>query len=98
MDMGRCFPVGGRYLKKKQSLEMRSIRRDEFIEYFAARGETLGGGYFQGPFWEVHLSDEEILSLGMLRIPSTFVTFSVEGGRLDEFVKAFRMSFMRAGG
>lgn len=86
-------------MRKEKLLEMRGTDRKYFVEYFEAIGDRGGKeGSFCGPFWEVELSEQDFVILGVMKFPRTFITFSVEEDRFDEFLSAFQMAFMRAGG
>ncbi len=86
-------------MRKKKTLEMRGTDRKYFVEYFRAIAET-GDGYshFGGSFWEVQLSEQDFVVLGVMKFPRTWITFSVDENRSEEFISAFQMTFMRAGG
>jgi hypothetical protein len=86
-------------VRKEKLLEMRGTDRKYFVVYFEAighRGDKEGS--FCGPFWEVELSEQDFVILGVMKFPRTFITFSVEEDHFDEFLSAFQMAFMRAGG
>jgi hypothetical protein len=86
-------------VKKSKLLEMRGTDRKYFVEYFEGIGDRGDNeGIFIGPFWEVELSEQDFVSLGVMKFPRTFITFSVEEEHFDEFISAFQMAFMRAGG
>ena len=86
-------------MRKKKTLEMRGTDRKYFVEYFRAIAETGDGeNHFAGSFWEVELSEQDFLSIGVMKFPRTWITFSVDEKRSDEFISTFQMAFMRAGG
>lgn len=86
-------------MRKSKLLEMRGTDRKYFEEYFEAIGDRGDKeGSFSGPFWEVELSEQDFVILGVMKFPRTFITFSVEEECFDEFISAFQMAFMRAGG
>ena len=86
-------------MRKKKTLEMRGTDRKYFVEYFRAIAETGDGeNHFGGSFWEVELSEQDFVPIGVMKFPRTWITFSVDENRSEEFISAFQMAFMRAGG
>ncbi len=86
-------------MRTKKTLEMRGTDRKYFVEYFRAIAETGDGeNHFSGYFWEVELSEQDIVTIGVMKFPRTCITFSVDENRSEGFISAFQMAFMRAGG
>jgi hypothetical protein len=82
----------------KNTLEMRGIQREDFIEYFLnIGGQSTAEGVYTGPYWEVQVGPQIPCPLGKLVIPSMKITFSVEEEYYDEILRKFRMNFMRGG-
>lgn len=86
-------------MRKKKTLEMRGTDREYFLEYFESIGESgEKEGSFSGPFWEVELSEQDYIFIGVMKFHRTFVTFNVEEDHFEEFISAFQMAFLRSGG
>lgn len=82
----------------KNTLEMRGIQREEFIDYFQNMGgQNTAEGTYTGAYWEVQIGPQFPCRLGKLVIPSIKITFFVEEGYFEEMLKKFRLSFMRGG-
>jgi len=86
-------------LKRQQVIELRGVKREEFMDYFLALGgEDLGNGKIRGISWEVEIGSQEYLCLGTLELPSVRITFRVEEKSFHAFLSAFRMKFLKGGG
>lgn len=80
-------------------LEMRGMHRAEIMDYFISiDGTNIGFGKFIGPNWEVDISEENLIIIGSLKIPSTTVLFRSEKEQLEQMIWAFRLKFLSAGG
>lgn len=78
---------------------MRGMRRSEIIDYFIGiDGKDLGLGKFKGQDWVVEVSEESLITIGSLEIPSTTVLFRGDEERLEQMVFEFRLKFLSAGG
>ena len=83
----------------EKMIEMRGMRRSEIINYFISiNGENVGFGKFKGQNWEVKVSEESLMTIGSLEIPSTKVLFCGEKELLEQMITAFRLKFLSAGG
>ncbi|MBN1332947.1 MAG: hypothetical protein JW971_04200 [Synergistales bacterium] len=86
-------------MKKREIIELRGIKREEFMDYFVALGgENMGNGKIRGVFWEVEIGPQEHLCLGPLELPTVKIIFQVEEGSFKAFLSDFRMKFIRGGG
>lgn len=86
-------------MRKEETLEMRGIYRRDFVKYFIELcKESINDSFFEGDNWEVYLSEQTWINIGSLRIQRTYITFKVEEEYFDEFLAAFRLSFLRSGG
>lgn len=84
---------------KEYCLEMRGMPRRDLEDYFLSIGKKqIKSETYKGPNWEVHLSNESLFTLGSIKIPATKVTFRVDERDWPKILKAFRMSFLSAGG
>ncbi len=82
-----------------QTLEMRGLRRQVFLDYFLSRGGILvDWDLIQGPDWEVSLDLEREISLGLITLPKVLVTFKADREIALGMIHAFRMRFLSAGG
>ncbi|MDA8228700.1 MAG: hypothetical protein M0T74_13585 [Desulfitobacterium hafniense] len=82
-----------------QTLEMRGLKREVFLDYFLDLGGALiDGEQIHGPGWEVRLSTEQAITLGSITLPVVHVTFLAEKEIVLERIQAFRMRFLSAGG
>lgn len=82
-----------------QTLEMRGLKRQLFLDYFL----TLGGRlisleHIQGPNWEVQLNTEQAINLGSITLPVVHITFEADEEVVLNMVQAFRFRFLSAGG
>ena len=86
-------------MSKEVLLEMRTIKREEFIEWFRQIGgiETKPGT-FEGPFWKACVSEPWEVKLGAMNFSSLYVNINVKDDKLEDFMKKFRLRFLRAGG
>jgi hypothetical protein len=83
----------------ENTLEMRGMRRREIINYFdSINGENTGFGKFTWQDCKVEVSEESIITIGTLEIPSTKVLFYGEKERIEQMIIAFRLKFLCAGG
>ena len=84
---------------KRQVIELRGVKREEFLDYFLILGgKDLGDGKIRGLSWEVEIGPEEYLCLGTMELPSVKIIFKVEEGSFRAFLSDFRMKFIRGGG
>lgn len=84
---------------KEVFLEMRTIKRDEFLDWFRQiGGSELDDGLFEGPFWKAYISKVSKVKLGAMCFPVVYVRILVEDEKFEDFIKAFRLRFLRAGG
>jgi len=84
---------------KEYTLEMRGMPHRDLEDYFLSIGGVWNGkGMYFGPNWEVNLSNSWFCTLGSIQIPATQVTFRVNEEDWPEFVRAFRLRFLSAGG
>ncbi|HVJ49345.1 hypothetical protein [Desulfitobacterium sp.] len=82
-----------------QTLEMRGLKRQLFLDYFLTLGgRLLSPDHLQGPDWEVQLSEEQSICLGSITLPVVHVTFQAEKEVVLNMVQAFRFRFLSAGG
>jgi hypothetical protein len=80
-------------------LEMRGRPRIEFINYFISiDGENIGDEKFVGHNWEVELSEESLINIGSLKLPSTKVLFRCDKEIIEQMIFAFNLRFLSAGG
>jgi len=84
---------------KTISFEMGGIYRKDFVKYFLKiGGKTKDQETFKGTYWEVIVGLETWAILGSLIIQHVLITCNVEEDRFDEFITAFRLNFLKAGG
>ena len=84
---------------KEVLLEMRTIKRDEFLNWFRQIGGIEGGdGFFEGPSWKAYIGETSKVKLGAMDFPVVYVRILVEEEEFEDFMKAFRLRFLRAGG
>lgn len=82
-----------------QTLEMRGLKRQVFVDYFLSQGGILvDWDLIQSPGWEVRLGMEREISLGSITLPVVLVTFEAEKETALIIIHAFRMRFLSAGG
>lgn len=82
-----------------QTLEMRGLKRQVFVDYFLSQGGLLVyWDLIQSPGWEVRLGTESEISLGSITLPVVQVTFEAERETALSMIHAFRMRFLSAGG
>lgn len=84
---------------EEKLLEMRGMKRQEIMDYFRSLGlldDNLS--IFRAKDWSVQVSEESIISIGSLRIPSTTVQFFGKEKCLEEVMYRFRLRFLTAGG
>ncbi|AHF05837.1 hypothetical protein [Desulfitobacterium metallireducens] len=82
-----------------QTLEMRGIKRQLFLDYFLALGGNLTSSeHIQGPNWKIHLGAEQAINLGSIRLPVVHITFEADEEAVLHMVQAFRFRFLSAGG
>jgi hypothetical protein len=85
------------YIEK--ALEMRGMNRSEILNYFISLGEnSMDNKKFVGRGWEVELCDEKIITLGVIKIPTTIVIFRGTQDTVEKAIWAFRLRFLSAGG
>lgn len=83
----------------EKCLEMRGMQRIEILNYFISlEGENIGEGRFVGANWEVEVSEEIIITIGSLKLPSTKVLFRSNEEILEQMLFAFNLKFLSAGG
>jgi len=83
----------------EKELEMRGMKRREIVNYFSTlTGKVIGDDLFVGKGWEVYISQEKLLAIGSLNIPSTIVKFRCTKGIMDKMIGDFRLKFLTAGG
>lgn len=83
----------------EEILEMRGMRRAEIINYFAGlNGEDIGDGKFIGLNWEVEVKEENLVTIGSLKLPSTKVLFRSDEELIEQMIYAFKLRFLSAGG
>jgi hypothetical protein len=93
------FLGGNKVEVLEKTLEMRGMQRREIVSYFINVNEkNIVDGKFIGEGWEVYISEEVIIELGALRIPSTTVIFQGKKESLDKIILEFRLKFLTAGG
>ncbi|WP_318534941.1 hypothetical protein [Acetomicrobium flavidum] len=84
---------------KEVFLEMRTIKRDEFLDWFRQIGGIESDdGFFEGPFWKAYISEASKVKLGAMDFPVVYMRILVEDEQFENFMKAFRLRFLRAGG
>jgi hypothetical protein len=82
-----------------QTLEMRGLRRQVFVEYFLSQGGNLVNWHqIHGPNWKVELGLESEIRLGSITLPLIQVTFEADKETALDLIHAFRMRFLSAGG
>jgi hypothetical protein len=93
------FLGGSKVEVLEKTLEMRGMQRREIISYFININEkNISNGKFIYEGWEVYISEEVIIELGALRIPSTTVIFRGEKESIYKIILEFRLKFLTAGG
>lgn len=92
------FLGGNKVEVLEKTLEMRGMQRREIVSYFINNGKNITDGKFTYEGWEVYISEEVMVELGALRIPSTTVIFHGEKESLDKIILEFRLKFLTAGG
>lgn len=84
---------------KSITLQMGGISRKYFVKYFLRIGGiTEDLATFAGDRWQVQVGPEEWKGLGSIKLNYVFITFNVDEDRFDEFLAAFRLNFLKAGG
>lgn len=82
-----------------QTLEMRGVKRQVFVDYFFSLGGILvDGDLIQSPGWEVRLGTESEIKLGPITLTVVQVTFTAQRETALNMIQAFRMRFLSAGG
>lgn len=82
-----------------QTLEMRGLKRQAFVDYFLSQGGILvDWDLIHSPGWKVRLGMEREISLGSIILPVVLVTFEAERETALIMIHNFRMSFLSAGG
>ncbi|MTV48760.1 hypothetical protein GJ688_07170 [Heliobacillus mobilis] len=83
----------------EENIEMRGIPQAELQSALLEIGatETLPR-MFQGDLWEVSLSEETFVTLGVIRLPVTQLKFRGEAVTLKAVLKTFRLKTLRGGG
>jgi hypothetical protein len=80
-------------------LEMRGMPRIDIINYIISiGGKSSSEGKFIGDCWEVEIGEEEVITLGSIKIPSRKVTFRSDEEIVRQMISAFRLRFLSAGG
>lgn len=83
----------------EKTMEMRAIRRSEFIDYFTSiNGRDTGSGKITGDGWEAEVSEERLVPLGPFKVIATIVVLRCKKELFEKMYKEFRMKFFRAGG
>lgn len=86
-------------MSKEILLEMRTIKKEEFIEWFRQMGgKEEEPGIYAGPFWNAHIDEPKNIKLGAMNFISIRIKIVVEDDKYDDFMSKFRMRFLRAGG
>lgn len=87
---------GDQFIKK--TLYMRGIPKWEFDRYLRKKAETIRDDCYIGVGWQVTLSPERQESIGVCSLVAVDVTLVVEKDQFDDFLRSFRMNFLRGGG
>lgn len=83
----------------EEILEMRGMKRIEIVNYFLSiGGKVMGEEKFIGQGWEVQVNQEELVSIGSLKIPATIVTLRCRKDLIEKMLGDFRLRFLSAGG
>ncbi|WP_350344014.1 hypothetical protein PRVXT_000383 [Proteinivorax tanatarense] len=83
----------------KEKLEMRGMSREELVNYFSSISrKNHNNCLFYGEGWKVKVTNQKITMICSLKIPSTVVEFYIQEEVFDDFLKAFRLKFLSAGG
>jgi hypothetical protein len=82
-----------------QTLEMRGLSRQVFLDYFLSQGGNLADwDRIQGTGWEIRLDAENEIRLGSITLPVVQVTFEADREIALRMIHTFRMRFLSAGG
>jgi hypothetical protein len=82
-----------------QTLEMRGLRRQTFIDYFLSQGGIpVDWNLIRGSDWVVRVDAEREINLGSITLPVTHVTFEAEKALALSMINSFRLRFLSAGG
>lgn len=80
-------------------IEMRTIPRNEIVDYFTGIGGTdMGNGRIKGQNWEVEVGREKPVALGPFSISSVIVILRCEKELFDRMYAEFCSRFLRGGG
>jgi hypothetical protein len=83
----------------EKNLEMRGMKRVEIVNYFISiGGEAMEVEKFIGQGWEVKIMQEELVTLGSLKIPATIVNLRCRKDLIEQMLVDFRLRFLSAGG
>ena len=95
-----CKRPGKRSLEFiEKTMEMRSIKRKEIVDYFIEiNGVDNGQGRIAGKGWEVEVGPEKPVTLGKFTISSVIVVLRCQKELFDKMYSDFFMKFFRAGG
>ncbi len=75
------------------------VPRDDIIMYLESIAlKRIGDRVYHGVDWEIEVGEEQVRTLGSIKLPQTEVCFCVEEKRLEKIVAAFRLKFLSAGG
>lgn len=84
---------------KTKTLRIGEITRKELVDYFLKiGGKTEDEETFKGPYWEVIVGFQEWTKFGSLNIKHILITFNIDENKLDDFIAAFNLNFLRCGG
>lgn len=86
-------------MSKEILLEMRTIKKEEFIEWFRQMGgKEEEPDVYKGSFWNAHIDEPKNIKLGAMNFISIRIKIVVEDDKYDDFMSKFRLRFLRAGG
>jgi|LGOV01.1.fsa_nt_gb hypothetical protein len=83
---------------QSQKIEMRSIPRCLFEDYFHKKAIKQVGDIYWGKDWIVELSKEDHTILGSITMVVVEIKFCVKKENFDAFLFDFRKNFIRGGG
>ncbi len=84
---------------KEKILEMGGFYKEDFIRYFEnIGGVTEDNTTFKGLYWQAEVGEEKWTKIGALTLCHITVTINAEENKFEEFLKKFRLNFLKAGG
>jgi hypothetical protein len=86
--------------------DMRGMSRSVLVEYFLKQAGQAPGAWvdnndpvrIEGPFWDVYIEPERLVSMGSACITATKVRLSLQPEQAEDFLFAFRLRFLSLGG